>query len=60
MYLIVQDVPDSATAAPFSLQFVQVPYDAEAELSVLRHRTHQGDLRSDATPSYHRRGPRGR
>ncbi|WP_327696813.1 MULTISPECIES: metallophosphoesterase family protein [unclassified Streptomyces] len=71
VYVIVEGVLDSAADAPFSLQFVRVPYDVEAELSVaramgvpefegyaseLRHGIYRGDFRTGEPPSYHRRG----
>jgi predicted phosphodiesterase len=64
VYVIAEGVPDSTDEAPFSLQFVRVPYDAEAELSVakemgmpefdgyaleLREGTYRGRLKSGAT-----------
>lgn len=33
-YLILEGVPDSEQEAPFSLQFVRLPYDVEAEIAV--------------------------
>ncbi|MER7246513.1 metallophosphoesterase family protein [Kribbella sp. NPDC000426] len=36
IYVILEGVVDSAEPAPFSIQFVRVPYDAHAELAVAR------------------------
>lgn len=36
IYVILEGVIDSAEPAPFSIQFVRVPYDARAELAVAR------------------------
>ena len=70
VYVILEGVPDSLDDAPFSIQFVRVPYDAAAELEVARtlgmpeldayesellHGTYRGDLYSNTTPTYHRR-----
>jgi hypothetical protein len=61
-------VPGPA-AGPFSIQFVRVPYDVEAELSVaealgmpeldayqleLRHGIYRGNLATGEQPEYHR------
>lgn len=68
VYVILEGVPDSASPAPFSVQFVRVPYDVEAELAVaarmgmpeldgyvseLRHGIYRGSMGSP--DSYHRR-----
>lgn len=71
VYVVVEGVPGSAEQAPFSLQFVRVPYDVEAELAVaravgmpkydgyaleLRHGIYRGDLAAGGgRPRYHRR-----
>jgi predicted phosphodiesterase len=72
VYVIIEGVPDSPAPAPFSLQFVRVPYDVEAELTVaramglpefdgyaseLRHGIYRGDLKAGKPPRYHRRSP---
>jgi predicted phosphodiesterase len=72
VYVILEGVPDSAEEASFSIQFVRVPYDAEAELAVarelgmpelegyaseLRHGIYRGDLKSGEAPTYHRQHP---
>ncbi|ONI67678.1 metallophosphatase family protein [Kribbella sp. ALI-6-A] len=69
VYVILEGVPDSPDPAPFSIQFVRVPYDAAAELEVARalgmpelngyeseiiHGVYRGDLYSGETPTYHR------
>lgn len=69
VYVILEGVTDSAGEAPFSIQFVRVPYDVEAELaaarelgmpefqeyeSELRHGIYRGDFRSGNPPGYHR------
>lgn len=71
-YAVVEGVRGSPDAAPFSLQFVRVPYDVEAELEVaravglpdydayaaeLRHGIYRGDFFAGRTPAYHRSGP---
>ena len=38
VYVILEGVMDGADEAPFSIQFVRVPYDSEAELEVGRRR----------------------
>ncbi|GAA1673290.1 metallophosphoesterase family protein [Glycomyces endophyticus] len=35
-YVILEGVPDAARPAPFSIQFVRVPYDRDAEIAVAR------------------------
>jgi predicted phosphodiesterase len=72
VYVIIEGVPGSTDPAPFSLQFVRVPYDVEAELAVaramglpefdgyaseLRHGIYRGELRTGKPPRYHRRSP---
>ena len=72
VYVIIEGVPGSPAAAPFSLQFVRVPYDVEAELTVaramglpefdgyaseLRHSLYRGELKTGKPPRYHRRSP---
>lgn len=69
VYVILEGVLDSPDEAPFSIQFVRVPYDVEAELAVagemgmpelqeyaveLRHGIYRGNQRSGRKPSYHR------
>ncbi|TCO46066.1 hypothetical protein EV646_10787 [Kribbella antiqua] len=69
VYAILEGVPDSPTPAPFSIQFVRVPYDAHAELEVARtlgmpelagyeaeiiHGLYRGDLYADQPRTYHR------
>jgi diadenosine tetraphosphatase ApaH/serine/threonine PP2A family protein phosphatase len=73
VYVILEGVPDSSDDAPFSIQFVRVPYDAAAELQIAKdlgmpelngyeaeiiHGIYRGDLYANETPDYHRR-PRG-
>jgi diadenosine tetraphosphatase ApaH/serine/threonine PP2A family protein phosphatase len=70
VYVILEGVPDSTEEAPFSIQFVRVPYDVEAELAVardlgmpelegytleIRDGIYRGNLAKDAKPGYHRR-----
>jgi len=70
VYVIVEGVLGSAEQAPFSLQFVRVPYDVDAELAAaaslgmpeldsyaveLRHGVYRGDHRRGESPRYHRR-----
>ncbi|TWD80726.1 putative phosphodiesterase [Kribbella amoyensis] len=72
VYTILEGVPDSLDPAPFSIQFVRVPYDVEAELEVarelgmpeyagyeleLRDGIYRGNLAPGESPSYHRRSP---
>ena len=74
VYVILEGVMDGAADAPFSVQFVRVPYDWEAELEVasemgmpelaeyaveIRDGVYRGNLRSGEAPDYHRR-PRSR
>jgi predicted phosphodiesterase len=69
VYTILEGVPDTTDPAPFSIQFVRVPYDAQAELQVahalnapelkgyeaeLLHGTYRGDTYNNRTPEYHR------
>jgi predicted phosphodiesterase len=69
VYVILEGVVGSAEEAPFSVQFVRVPYDVEAELAVahamrmpeldsyaveLRQGIYRGVLRSGTEPRYHR------
>ncbi|WP_299530296.1 metallophosphoesterase [uncultured Streptomyces sp.] len=69
VYVILEGVLDSAEEAPFSVQFVRVPYDFEAEIAVaaemgmpeldgyiseLRHGVYRSYVGTDRTPSYHR------
>lgn len=68
VYVVLEGVLDSAEPAPFSIQFVRVPYDVEAELAFarevgmpdldayeleLREGIYRGDLGRE--PDYHRR-----
>lgn len=70
VYVILEGVPDSSVDAPFSIQFVRVPYDAAAELQIAKdlgmpelngyeaeiiHGIYRGDLYANETPDYHRR-----
>jgi len=70
VYVILEGVPDTLDDAPFSIQFVRVPYDAHAELEVARalqmpeldgyeseiiHGIYRGHLNAGTTPTYHRR-----
>jgi predicted phosphodiesterase len=72
VYVILDGIPDTLDPAPFSIQFVRVPYDAAAELEVARslgmpqldgyeseilHGIYRGDLYADELPTYHRRPP---
>jgi diadenosine tetraphosphatase ApaH/serine/threonine PP2A family protein phosphatase len=69
VYVILEGVPDSAVEAPFSIQFVRVPYDVQAELAVarelgmpelegytmeVRDGLYRGNLKTGEAPSYHR------
>lgn len=69
VYVIVEGVVDSVAEAPFSIQFVRVPYDVEAELAVardmgmpeyggyeaeLRYGIYRKDFATGAAPGYHR------
>ncbi len=70
VYVIIEGVYDSTDEAPFSLQFVRVPYDVEEELAVaremgmpeleeyaveLRHGIYRGEMNDPGGPRYHRR-----
>ncbi|MEV0715074.1 metallophosphoesterase family protein [Asanoa sp. NPDC050611] len=70
VYVILEGVFGSAAEAPFAIQFVRVPYDAEAELAVardmgmpewdgyaseLRHGIYRGEMHDPDGPKYHRR-----
>lgn len=70
VYVVMEGVPDAFDEAPFSLQFVRVPYDVEAELLVAkemempeqeayalepRDGIYRGNLKPGAIPGYHRR-----
>ena len=70
VYVIVEGVLDSLEVAPFSIQFVRVPYDVEAELAVaremgmpaldeyaveLRRGIYRGEMNDPGGPKYHRR-----
>ncbi|GIE90077.1 metallophosphoesterase family protein [Actinoplanes regularis] len=71
VYVILEGVLGAETPASFSVQFVRVPYDVEAELaeaarlgmpelaeytSELRHGIYRGRMHDPAGPPYHRRG----
>lgn len=73
VYVVVEGVAGSADPAPFSVQFVRVPYDVEAELAFarevgmpefeayaleLRKGIYRGGLRTGEPPAYPR-APRG-
>jgi diadenosine tetraphosphatase ApaH/serine/threonine PP2A family protein phosphatase len=70
VYAILEGVPDSTEPAPFSIQFVRVPYDAAAELQIatdlgmpelngyeaeIIHGIYRGDIYAGTTPTYHRK-----
>jgi predicted phosphodiesterase len=70
LYVILEGVMDSPDPAPFSVQFVRVPYDAHAELAVARdlgmpeldgyeaeiiHGIYRTDLYNNTDFGYHRR-----
>ncbi|TDO55025.1 putative phosphodiesterase [Kribbella sp. VKM Ac-2527] len=70
VYVILEGIPDTPDPAPFSIQFVRVPYDANAELEAARslgmpelngyeseilHGVYRGNLYDNETPTYHRR-----
>jgi hypothetical protein len=70
VYVILEGVLGSLDEAPFSIQFVRVPYDVEAELTVakemgmpqldayiaeLRHGIYRGEMHEPGGPTYHRR-----
>ncbi|MEV0647134.1 metallophosphoesterase family protein [Phytomonospora sp. NPDC050363] len=72
VYVILEGAVDSMAEAPFSIQFVRVPYDVDAELAFaksagmpqfdgyeaeLRHGIYRRDFASGAVPAYHRREP---
>jgi diadenosine tetraphosphatase ApaH/serine/threonine PP2A family protein phosphatase len=72
VYVILEGVFASPDEAPFSIQFVRVPYDAEAELAIaedmgmpefdayvseLRHGIYRGEMNAPKGPGYHRRPP---
>lgn len=69
VYVVLEGVLDSPTDAPFSITFVRVPYDWEAELRVaeemgmpelegyvveVRDGTYRGNLKAGEAPEYHR------
>lgn len=73
VYVVVEGVLDGAEDAPFSVQFVRVPYDVEAELAAaeelgvpqlagyaleLRDGVYRGNLAAGELPDYHRRPSR--
>jgi predicted phosphodiesterase len=70
VYVILEGVPDSPDPAPFSIQFVRVPYDAHAELDIARelgmpeldgyeaeiiHGLYRGNHYANEPHTYHRR-----
>jgi hypothetical protein len=70
VYVIVEGVYGSAEEAPFSVQFVRVPYDWAAELaaaealgmpeveayaSEIRDGIYRGEMNDPGGPKYHRR-----
>ena len=70
VYCIVEGVPDSSRPAPFSIGFVRVPYDVEAELEAaralgmpeleayaleIRDGIYRGHLKTGEPVTYHRR-----
>ena len=69
VYVVLEGVMDGEAEAPFSIQFVRVPYDWEAELAVaadmgmpelegytveIRYGVYRGNLKAGETPDYHR------
>ncbi len=69
VYVILEGILDSADEAPFSIQFVRVPYDVEAELAFtrevgmpdfeeyaieIRDGIYRGNLKPGEQPTYHR------
>jgi predicted phosphodiesterase len=69
VYVILEGIPDTPDPAPFSIQFVRVPYDAAAELELARdlgmpdldgyeneilHGIYRGDFYANTPPTYHR------
>jgi diadenosine tetraphosphatase ApaH/serine/threonine PP2A family protein phosphatase len=69
VYVVLEGVMDSGEEAPFSIQFVRVPYDVEAELAFarevgmpeyegyeveLREGIYRGDVAPGAKVGYHR------
>ena len=70
VYVIVEGVLGSMEVAPFSIQFVRVPYDVESELAAaremgmpaldeyaveLRQGIYRGEMNNPGGPTYHRR-----
>jgi diadenosine tetraphosphatase ApaH/serine/threonine PP2A family protein phosphatase len=70
VYVVIEGICDSPVNGPFSLQFIRVPYDVEAELSVakamgmpefdgyaaeLRQGIYRRDFTSGKASAYHRR-----
>jgi hypothetical protein len=70
VYVILEGIFGSLEEAPFSIQFVRVPYDVETELTVakemgmpeidayiseLRHGIYRGEMHEPGGPKYHRR-----
>ena len=68
VYVVLEGVMDGEAEAPFSIQFVRVPYDWEAELAVaadmgmpelegytveIRDGVYRGNLEARKTPDYH-------
>jgi diadenosine tetraphosphatase ApaH/serine/threonine PP2A family protein phosphatase len=69
VYVILEGVLGGADDAPFSVQFIRVPYDVDAELEAaraagmpelesyeveIRHGIYRGDLKAGRPPRYHR------
>jgi diadenosine tetraphosphatase ApaH/serine/threonine PP2A family protein phosphatase len=69
VYVILEGVLDSVDEAPFSIQFVRVPYDVDAEITFARevgmpeleayeletrHGIYRGNLAPGEKPEYHR------
>ncbi|HSE10132.1 MAG TPA: metallophosphoesterase family protein [Nocardioidaceae bacterium] len=69
VYVVLEGVMDNAEEAPFSIQFVRVPYDVDAELAYarevgmpdleayeleVRHGIYRGNLKPGEQPEYHR------
>jgi hypothetical protein len=70
VYCILEGAVASPMPAPFSIQFVRVPYDVEAEIAAatalgmpeleayvveIRDGIYRGDWRTGEAPTYHRR-----
>ena len=70
VYVVLEGVMDSPDPAPFSIQFVRVPYDVDAEVAAaealgmpelegyeleVRYGVYRGNLAAGEEPDYHRR-----